>query len=316
MKAIQVQQFGGPEVLRLIETPVPTPAPGQVLIKLHAIGVNPVDALCRSGQASWVSAPFVPGFDAAGVVVQADHAGRWHVGDRVYVALSMGSYAEYLACEADALYPLPAHASFALGAALGIPYFTAFGAVFRRATLQTGETLLVRGASGAVGMAAVQLARAQGFRVLGTAGSEEGLARLREHGVEAFDHRRTEVNADVLAAAGGLGVNVILEVRSANLGDDLGLLAPQGRVVLIGDRSKVSIDPEALTSRSLSILGFNVGGSMNPAGYATANEAIQAGLREGTIQPRIAASFPLGEAARAHELLGSAGLNGKIVLLP
>lgn len=316
MKAIQVQSFGGPEVLKLVEFPIPTPSASQALVKLHAIGVNPVDAICRAGQASWMSAPFVPGFDAAGVVVQADQAGRWKVGDRVYVALTMGSYAEYLACEADALYPLPAHASFALGAALGIPYFTAFGAIFLRAALQTGETLLVRGASGAVGMAAVQLARAQGFRVLGTAGSEEGLALLRGQGVEAFDHRRTEVNADVLAATGGQGVNVILEVRSANLGEDLGLLAPHGRVVVVGDRSKVSIDPEALTSRSVSILGFNVGGSMNPAAYAAANEAIQEGLREGTIQPRIAASFPLSEAARAHEMLGSAGLNGKIVLLP
>lgn len=315
MKAVHLREFGGPEILHASEHSTPVPGASQVLVEIRAIGVNPVDALCRAGEAPWITLPFTPGFDAAGLVAQSDADGKWPIGTPVYLALAGGTYAEYVAADASAVHALPPGIDFETGAALGIPYFTAHGALFGRAALHDDEYLLVRGASGAVGAAAVELARAHGIRVLGSAGSDAGLNMLRDQGIEAFDHRAADVDTRILAATDGRGVDVILEVRSANIGADLQLLAPQGRIVVIGDRSTVSIDPLELTRRSASILGFNVG-SLRTRDIHAAEQAIAAGLLAGTIRPRIAARFPLADAAQAHTLLGRSGLNGKIILLP
>lgn len=316
MKAIQVNRFGDPDVLQVVDRPIPEPTAPEVLVEVRAIGVNPVDAICRSGAAPWVSPPFVPGFDGAGVVVKAGPDSRWSPGDRVYFTLTASAYAEYVLCTPDHLFAMPASVSFETGAALGIPYFTAYGALFLRTGLQSGQTLLVRGASGAVGSAAVQWAVARGMRVLGTAGSEAGLASVIRNGAAlALDHHRPIID-ELLAATDGRGVDLILELHSASLDEDLDLLAPRGKVLVVGDRSPVRIDPYKLTSRCTSILGFNVTGSLSASDMQTINTALLAGLADGSLRPNIALRAPLTEAAVAHEALGRSGLNGKIVLIP
>lgn len=316
MKTIQVKRFGDPNVLKAVGLPTPEPATSEVLVEVRAIGVNPVDAICRSGAAPWVSPPFVPGFDGAGVVVKAGPDSHWSPGDRVYFTLTASAYAEYVCCAPDHLFTLPESVSFETGAALGIPYFTAYGALFLRAGLKSGQTLFVRGASGAVGSAAVQLAVARGVKVLGTAGSEAGLASLIQSGAAfALDHRKPIID-DVLAATDGRGVDLILELHSASLSEDLDLLAPHGNALVVGDRSPVCIDPYKLTSRCTGILGFNVSGSLSASDMQTIDSALVAGLANGSLRPNIALRFPLAEAAAAHEALGRSGLNGKIVLIP
>lgn len=316
MKAIQVNRFGAPDVLQPIDRPNPEPATSEVLVEVRAIGVNPVDAICRSGAAPWVNPPFVPGFDGAGVVVKAGPDSRCSPGERVYFTLTASAYAEYVLCTPDHLFALPESVSFETGAALGIPYFTAYGTLFLRAGLTRSQTLLVRGASGAVGSAAVQWAVARGVKVLGTAGSEAGLASVIRNGAAfAFDHRQPIID-DVLAATDGRGVDLILELHSASLDEDLDLLAPHGKVLVVGDRSPVCIDPYKLTSRYTSVLGFNVTGSLSASDMQTINTALMAGLADGSLRPNIALRLPLAEATAAHEALGRSGLNGKIVLIP
>ena len=193
MKAIRVNEFGGPDVLRLEEVGTPQPAPGQVLVRMHAIGVNPVETYIRAGAYARLPAlPYTPGNDGAGVVEQiGDSVTEFKPGDHVYTAGSLsGTYADFALCKIEQVHCLPKNASFAQGAAMGTPYATAYRGLFQRAEAKPGETVLVHGASGGVGTAAVQLARARGLRVLGTAGSDEGRKLVRDQGAhEVFDHR-------------------------------------------------------------------------------------------------------------------------------
>ncbi len=193
MKAIRVHEFGGPEVLRLEDAPTPRPGPGEVLVRMHAIGVNPVETYIRAGTYPRKPAlPYTPGNDGAGVIEQVGpEVNQFKIGDRVYTAGSIsGTYAEFALCEIAQVHPLPANVSFAQGAAMGTPYATAYRGLFQRGHAKPGETVLVHGASGGVGTAAVQMARARGLRVFGTAGSAEGLKLAREQGGhQVFDHR-------------------------------------------------------------------------------------------------------------------------------
>jgi len=190
MKAIRVNQFGGPEVLKLEEVPDPKPGAGQVVVRLKAIGVNPYETYMRAGTYPRKPAlPYTPGQDGAGVVESIGPAAssgepvKWKAGDRVYIAGSLsGAYAERSLCDARLIFALPPHVSFAQGAAINIPYSTAFRALFHKAHARGGETVLIHGASGSVGSAAVQLARAAGLHVVGTVGSERGRKLVLEEG--------------------------------------------------------------------------------------------------------------------------------------
>jgi NADPH2:quinone reductase len=183
MKAVRVHEFGGPEVLRLEELPTPQTGLGEVLVRIHAVGVNPVETYIRAGKyARLPELPYTPGNDGAGVIEQvgADMS-EFKPGDRVYTGGSLsGTYAEFALCKKEQVHPLPANVSFLQGAAIGTPYATAYRGLFQRADAKPGETVLVHGASGGVGTAAVQLARAHGLRVFGTAGSDKGLKVARE----------------------------------------------------------------------------------------------------------------------------------------
>src|SRR5271155_5552181 len=196
MKAIQVHQFGGPEVLQFEEVATPRPGPGQVLVRVHAAGVNPYDTYMRNGTyAIKPPLPYTPGSDAAGTVEAiGEGVTKVKAGDRVYTAKTLtGAYAEYALALESQVFPLPEKISFAQGAGLWVPYGTAYTALHHHGHARAGETLLVHGASGGVGLAAVQFARAQGLTVLGTAGTQRGMELVVKEGAHhAFDHTKPD----------------------------------------------------------------------------------------------------------------------------
>lgn len=320
MKAIRVSRFGDPEVMSWEELPELEPGPGQVVIRVKAAGVNPVDTYIRSGTYTFKpSLPYTPGYDAAGVVERVG-AGvtRLKAGDRVYSSGTIsGAYAEQMLCDESQVQPLPQRLSFSQGAAIGIPYMTAYRALFQRAKATPGETVLVHGASGGVGIAALQLARAFGLQIIATAGTQKGRQLVTEQGAHhVLDHHQADHLEQARAWTKGRGVDVILEMlANVNLASDLQVLAPQGRVVVIGSRGPVEINPRDAMSRDAAILGmslFNVSKSDRDKIHA----ALTAGLEEGTLQPVVGRELPLREAVQAHHLVMQPGAYGKIVLIP
>src|SRR5881296_3169219 len=319
MKAIRVHEFGGPEVLRLEEVPTPQPGAGQVVVRMHAIGVNPVETYIRAGTYPYKPAlPYAPGNDGAGVVEQVGpDVNEFKAADRVYTAGSIsGTYAELVLSKTEQVHPLPVNVSFAQGSAMGTPYATAYRGLFQRADAKPGETVLIHGASGGVGTAAVQLARARGLRVLGTAGSDEGRKLAREQGAhEVFDHRAPDQFEQIMKATSGRGIDVIVELlANVNLGKDLTILAKGGRVAIIGSRGRVEIDPRDTMQRDVDVRGM-VMPNTPPADLASIHAALVAGLENGTLRPAIGKEFPLTEAARAHRAVMKPGAMGKIVLV-
>jgi NADPH2:quinone reductase len=324
MRVIRVHEFGGPEVLRYEEVPDPTPGPGHVVVRVHAVGVNPVDTYIRTGTyASKPALPYTPGSDAAGEVeAVGDGVTGVRPGDRVYTGSgTSGAYAEKLLADAARVYPLPGNVSFAQGAALGVPYVTAYRALVQRARAQAGETVLVHGATGGVGIAAVQIARALGLTVFGTAGSPAGAeVVLREGAHQVFSHREDGYldRAKAATPGGGRGFDIILEMlANVNLGRDLPALATYGRVVIVGSRGPVEINPRDTMGRDASILGMTLFNTP-PDEMRAIHAALYAGLENGTLRPVVGRELPLTEAARAHHEIMDAGnyTRGKIILVP
>ena len=318
MKAIRVHEFGPPEVMKLENVPDPAPGPGQVVVRVHAAGVNPVETYIRSGvYALKPSLPYTPGGDAAGVVAAVgDQVTGFKAGDRVYTAGTIsGAYAQLALCNAGQVYPLPADVSFARGAALHVPYATAYRSLFQRARAHAGQTVLVHGASGAVGIAAVQFAVAAGLTVIGTGGTERGRQLVREQGAaHVLDHKAPDYLEQLMKLTEGRGVDVILEMlANVNLGKDLTVLAKGGCIVVIGCRGEVQINPRLLMRAEGSILGVMAG---TPEEYAQSHAAIGAGLRAGTLRPVVGRELPLAEAPRAHHEIIESTAYGKIVLVP
>lgn len=319
MKAIVVREFGGPEVMKTEEVPPPVVGPGQVLIRVRAVGVNPVDTYIRSGlYARKPNLPYTPHADIAGEV-ESVGAGvtRVAAGDRVYAFLAEAGGAELARVEEWQVHPLPDRASFPQGAALGVPYGTAWRALLLKAKARPGEAVLVHGASGGVGIAAVQIARAHGMRVVGTAGTEEGMRLVREQGAdEVLNHREADYLARLPALLGGRGPDVILEMlANENLDRDLDVLAPHGRVVVIGNRGRVEIDPRKLMSKDGIILGMTLFNTTRGE-FEEIHAGLAAGLRDGTLYPVIRKTLPLDQAPAAHVEVMQPGALGKIVLLP
>lgn len=320
MKAIRAHAFGGPEVMQLEDAPDLSAGPRQVVVRVNAVGVNPVDAYIRSGQyPSKPSLPYTPGMDAAGVVESiGDDVTSAAVGDSVYVAGSIsGTYAQQALCRESQVHRLPPQITFEQGAAIGVPYATAYRALFQRASAQAGEVVLVHGATGGVGTAAVQLARAAGLIVIATGGTERGRSKVAEQGANhVLDHHTPDYLEQVIAITGGSGVDVILEMlANVNLDKDLGVLAKRGRVAVIGSRGKVEIDPRATMARDSSILGMSLMNASEEE-LAAIHAALVAGLENGTLKPIVGKEMALAEAARAHEAVMQPGAFGKIVLIP
>lgn len=318
MKAIQVHQFGPPKVLTLRDVAEPDPGAGEVVVDLRAIGVNPVDTYIRSGIYGERPLPYTPGSDAAGVIARlGPEVSGWKVGDRVYLAGARhGTYAEKALCGSDQIHPLPEAVDFKQGAALYVPYSTAYRALFQRGGAEAGEWVFIHGASGGVGLAAVQWAKAMGLSVIGTAGSAAGLETVLRQGADhALDHRSPDYLEQARALSGG-GPALILEMlANVNLQKDLDLLARFGRVVVIGNRGTLEFNPRATMAKDADVRGMSLFNTP-PERLAQIQKAIVAGLRAGFLNPVVAREFSLAEAARAHEAVLEPGALGKIVLLP
>src|SRR5690348_15362954 len=261
MKAIRVSEYGGPSVLKLEEIPTPQPGPGQILVRNHAVGINPVDTYLRSNTDNrGPKLPYTPGGDAGGVV-EAVGSGVTAVkpGDRVYVGGTVtGAYAELALCEPGQVHPLPSNVSYAQGAAMNVPYATAYHALFNRAHGRAGQTVLVHGASGGVGIAAVQLARAAGMTVIGTASTEKGRRLVSEQGAHhVLDHGNAAYLDELLKLTSNRGVDIVLEMlANVNLQKDLGIIATGGIIVVIGNRGPTEINARSAMNKDAAILGM------------------------------------------------------------
>jgi len=320
MKAIRVHEFGPPEVMRLEQVPDLRPGTGEVLVRVKAAGVNPVDTYIRSGAyAVKPSLPYTPGSDAAGVVdAVGGGIGKVAAGNRVYVHGTLtGAYAELVLCKESQVWPLPDAVTFEQGAALGVPYATAYRALFHRAHAAPGETVLIHGASGGVGVAGTQLARAAGLTVIGTAGTDQGLELVREQGAHhVLNHREVGYADKLTPLTGGRGVDVVLEMlANVNLDKDLNVLAKHGRVVVVGSRGTVEVNPRAAMSRDADILGMTLFNATEQD-LGSIHAALVAGLENRSLRPVVGRSLPLADAARAHQAVMEAGAHGKIVLVP
>jgi NADPH2:quinone reductase len=320
MKRIRVYECGDPEVMTLEDAPDLQPEAGQVVVQVHAAGVNPVDTYLREGKQGYApKVPYTPGADAAGVIhVVGEGVTRVTVGDRVYCAGTLsGAYAEQALCTQLQVYHLPQQVSFAQGAAMHVPYGTAYRALFHRAKAEPGEVVLIHGASGGVGLAAVQLAHTAGMTVIATAGSERSQRLVNEQGASyVLDHHNPEHIKQVLELTDGTGVNLILEMlANVNLGHDLPMLAKSGRVVVIGSRGDVQITPRDLMGCDASVLGMSLMNATQQE-LSSIHAFLVAGLENGTLRPVIGKELPLAEAAQAHHLIMETSAYGKIVLIP
>lgn len=324
MQAILAREFGGPEVLRLEDVPDPHAGPGHVRVRIHAVGVNPYDTYMRSGAyAIKPDLPYTPGADAAGVIDQVgDEVTGLNAGARVYVSgttlgKAHGAYAQFAVCTPEQVHHLPERISFTQGAGLFVPYVTAWRALFGRANTRAGDTVLIHGASGGVGIAATQFAVAAGATVIGTAGSEEGVAVVKAQGAQhATNHKTSGYLDQITALTGGGGPDVILEMlANINLDHDLTIVAPGGRVVVIGNRGRVEIDARKIMTKDVSVFGLALWG-IPAVEIRRAHAAIIAGLESGALNPVVGTEMPLGEAAKAHEQVMEPGAKGKIVLIP
>ena len=320
MRAIRVHEFGGPEVLTFEEVPTPKPEAGQVLVKVHAAGVNPYDTYMRTGTyAIKPLLPYTPGSDAAGVVeAVGSSVTKVKPGDRVYTAKTItGAYAEYTLTLEDQAQKLPANITFDQGAAIWVPYGTAYHALKQEAKGRAGETVLVHGASGGVGSAAVQIARAEGLIVFGTAGTDKGLDLVQREGAhQTFNHTKAGYTDELMKATGGRGVDIVLEMlANVNLAGDLKMLATYGRVIVIGNRGEITINPRDLMARRSSVRGFTLW-AITEAETKEIHAALYAGLENGTLRPVVGKEIPLAEAPRAHKEVMAPGSHGKIILVP
>jgi NADPH2:quinone reductase len=324
MKAIRIREFGPPEVMKVEEVPDLKPGSGQVVVRIKAAGVNPVETYIRSGIYPKPPTPYTPGADGAGVIeTVGEGVNRVKVGDRVYTAGSLsGTYAEQALCTEAQVHPLSPIVSFAQGAGVNVPYATAYRALFQRAQAMPGEVVFVHGASGGVGIAAVQLACAAGMTVIGTGGTEKGRQLVLEQGAHhVLDHRAPGYMEEVLTLTNGRGVDVILEMlANVNLGKDLDVLARGGRVAVIGNRGlnnqgTVEINPRTAMNRDAAILGVTLV-NVSLQDLTRIHAALVAGLAGGTLRPVIGQEFSLMDAPKAHHAVIEANAYGKIVLIP
>ncbi len=320
MKAILIREFGGPEVMKLEEVDTPKPSAGKVLVRIHAAGVNPADTYTRTGNyAVKPSLPFTPGTDGAGVIDSiGNDIKKVKPGDRVYLARSIsGTYAEYALALESQVNKLPENITFSQGAGVYVPYGTAFHALHHQAEARSGETVLIHGASGGVGIAAVQMARAMGLTVFGTAGSSRGLELVKREGAyKVFDHTIKGYEEEILSATEGRGVDIILEMlANVNLGKDLRLTSRYGRIVVIGSRGEATITPREIMSRRSAILGMMLW-LITDEEASEIHAGIIAGLENGTLHPVIGKELPLADAPISHKDVMMPGAYGKIVLIP
>jgi NADPH2:quinone reductase len=319
MRAIVVQKLGPPEVLELREVPVPEPGPGQVLVRLHAVGVNFSDTERRRGVYAGLELPWTPGTEGAGRIEAVGQDVARTLLDRRMAFWAMppavsGTYAEYAVAPVSSLFLLGPETPFDLGAALPQQGLTAYGLAFFASSVRPGHSVLVHAAAGGVGQILIQLLLRQGARVFGTVSTAEKAAAVAALGAEPLLY-----GEDVSAALGGRGVDRVYDsVGKATQEQSLAMLAPYGELIFFGDASgpPAPIDPDQLYGRSLKIGAFGLNVNRDPDTWAAARRQLLEWLEAGELKLAVSRRLPLGEAAEAHRLLEGRSTLGKVVLLP
>jgi putative PIG3 family NAD(P)H quinone oxidoreductase len=324
--AIEISGFGGPEVLRAVERPTPEPGPNEIVVRVHAAGVNRPDLIQRQGRyPPPPGASDIPGLELAGTVaavgpIPDGERSRWAEGDLVCALVAGGGYAEYALVPSPQALPVPAGMDPVIAAAIPETYFTVWTNVFRRGLLRTGDTLLVHGGTSGIGTTAIQLARAFGATVYATAGSAEKCAACEKLGASAINYRTHDFVSEVRARTEGRGVDIILDIVGGDyLARNLEALAVEGRLLQIGLQGGASsaINLAALMQRRLTLTGSTLRIRTVAEKAAIAREIEQHVwplLSSGIVAPVIDRTLPLEEAAEAHRLLESGAVIGKIVL--
>jgi putative PIG3 family NAD(P)H quinone oxidoreductase len=324
MLAIEIDGKGGPEVLKLVERPLPHPVAGEVLIRVVAAGVNRPDVMQRRGvYPPPPGASDIPGLEVAGEIeTTGDGVTEWRGGDRVCALVSGGGYAEYCVAPAPQCLPIPKGMDPVAAAALPETFFTVWTNVFDRGRLQAGETALFHGGASGIGTTAIQLARERGARVLATAGSDDKCRACEELGAERCINYRTEDFVEIVkAVTDGRGVDLILDIVGGDYAPrNLAALAQDGRLVQIGlmGGTTATVDLNRLMRRRLTITGSTLRPrSVEEKGDIAAAllDQVWPLLDDGHVRPIIYRTFPLREAAEAHRLMESSEHVGKIVLV-
>lgn len=322
MRAIVVRELGGPEVLRLEDVPDPTAAPGHVVVRAVACGVNRGDMGRRQGtygRGGQQQLPFVVGWEMAGTVeAVGDGVAGFRPGDRVVALMPAGGYAEKAAVPAAALARVPETLTFEEAAGIPVAYLTAWFALTRRAGLRAGEMVLVQAAGSGVGVAAIQMARHLGARVITTAGSEEKLARARAFGAEyTINYRTASVRDEVARSTGGRGVDVVIEsVGGRRLVESVEALAVAGRLVSVGNSSRepAPVDLADVFAKNASLLGFYLGIEMLAPDAGREFQKVVDLCASGAVKVVIDTVLPLAEAPAAHQRLIDRANFGKVIL--
>jgi len=319
MRGISISELGTIDVMKLVTNlPKPTPTGKQVLINVKYAGVNPVDTYIRSGAFGKATPefPFTPGYDGSGIVHEiGDQVTQIKEGDRVWFAKCLtGSSAEYCLCNEEAVGGLPEPSTFEVGAMIGTPYMTAYRAIFQKAHVKKGETVLIHGATGGVGNACVQMCKNIGCRVIGTAGSTEGADMLFKLGADAVFNHRTDGYIDKIAKSGEK-INVIIEMlANVNLQSDLELIEPNGRIAIVGNRGNVEINPRLMMKNEITVTGV-MAGAISLEESLQCKEYIKEGLQAGWIKPVLWKAFELQQIGQAHEeIITNKGAKGQMVL--
>lgn len=323
MKTIRAHAFGGPEVLQLDDVDDPRPGAGEVVIEVKACGVNPADTYMRGGAYAIVpDLPYIPGGDAAGVISAiGDSVSSFKVGDRVFAGVALGfsmqgCYAEKVLRSADDVLALPDEVGFAEGAALGVPYATAHYGLFARGGSKAGETVFIHGASGSVGTAAIQLAKRAGMTVIGSGGSDRGRKLILDEGADHAVGHAAEGYLDEVKTLTGGGPEIILEMlANVNLAADLDLVAKYGRIIVIGNRGEITINPRMTMMKDLDVRGLALFNGTRAEMDEIMTDLLS-GLADRSLRPVIGREMPLAEAAKSHEAVLEPGAFGKIVLIP
>jgi NADPH2:quinone reductase len=322
MKAIRVQQTGGPEVMELAEVPLPQPNPAEALVKVSVAGVNSIDEQFRDGRLR-MPLPFTPGQEGAGVVTAVGpQVKTLKVGDRVAWSGTPKSYAEYVVAVEEHLVPVPGSVSDEQAAAVMIHGLTAHYLVNDTYRLKAGETALVHAAAGGVGLLLVQLLHAIGARVIGTVSSEEKAALAREAGAdEVIVFTRQDFESEVKRLTGGKGVEVVYDgVGKATFDKNLNVMRLRGMLVLYGMSSGPvpPVDPAKLSEKGSLYMARTTLAHFT----ATREEllartsALFSMIAEGKLKVRIAKTYPLADAAQAHRDMETRKMAGKLLLIP
>lgn len=323
MKAMRLAEFGSPENLRLEEAPDPELREGHVIIRVKATGINPADLVRMSGKYPQpLPLPYIPGTDVAGEV-EAIGAGVDHVrvGERVFGrSLNGGGYAEKARLPTNEIFPLPENLSFAEGAAIPVPFYTAYVALHHKAHIQSGETVLISAGGGGVGVAAIQLAKAVGARVITTVGSQEKAERTKELGADiALNYKEQDFAAEVQKLTDGTGVDVIIEnVAADNFAKDFSALGRHGRIVLIGTGTGKAPESTFMTGAAL-FKEVTIYGMALPNSVALIPDIANALIplfADQKIKALVHKSYPLVEAQQALQDLVAGKVFGKLVLAP